>query len=214
MLDSVLSALAPHYCYGCHKPAKLLCIECNKYNNKNYNSVIFERLFLNNHNYEVKCVDLRIGVLKDLIDGYKFQRQKISFKVLAEILFFVFPAPADSIVITIPTRQKNKRARGYDHMKLIANRYAKLSKVKFSDMLNGDRKYSQHTKNLKERQQLAKNVFVVDKNTTIDKRSHLILVDDIYTTGSTMKEAVVALNQAGFYNIECIVIARQPFSVD
>ena len=214
MLDRVLSILAPHHCYGCQKPPKLLCSECKKHNIKNYNSNNEIVLRIDGKAILIQYISQREGALKALIDGYKFQREKISYKILAEFLNDVFPVSSGEIIIAIPTSSAHKRERGYDHMKLIGRQYAKLANTIFLEILEGNRNYSQHEKNYMERQLLSKDVFSVKNDLEIKKDTPIILIDDILTTGATMKSAVTALRSAGFANIKCRVIAYQAFSVD
>lgn len=211
MLDNILSILAPHYCYGCQKPPKLMCHECNNYNNKNYNTLSFN---VSDKVYPVNYISLREGAIKSLIDGYKFQREKAAHKILAELLFTNFPPQNDSIITTVPTSQSHKRERGYDHMKLIAKKYARLSSVPFYEIIEGNRKYSQHQKNFKDRQKLTQDIFSIKDGIKISKNTPIVLIDDIYTTGATMKATVNALHGAGFSNIKCQVIVYQPFNID
>lgn len=214
MIDAMLSVLAPHYCYGCQNPPKLLCAKCNKYNRQNYNTSNKIELVTKYNTIEVNYIDAREGALKAVIDGYKFQREKSSYKILARMLNDVFPVSKDEIITIIPTSTAHKRERGYDHMKLIGRYYAKLSNATFAEVIEGNRAYSQHKKNYKDRQNLSKNIFSVKNRINLNKDSPIILIDDIYTTGATIREGYEALKDAGFTNIKCRVIAYQPFSID
>ena len=99
-------------------------------------------------------------------------------------------------------------------MKLIGRYYAKLSNATFAEIIERNRAYSQHKKNYKDRQNLSKNIFSVKNRINLNKDSPIILIDDIYTTGATIREGYEALKDAGFTNIKCRVIAYQPFSID
>lgn len=216
MLDSVLSVLSPYYCYECQKPPQLLCNKCKNNNIKNYNTSNIIPFYFAEKHIEVKFFSLRVGSVKDLVDGLKFERQKNAYKIIAKILNECFPASSsnDEILTTIPTSFTHKRERGYDHMKLICKEYSRLSKIPFVNLLEGNRNYSQHSKNYVDRQKLSKDIYNVKNNNSVDKNLKIILIDDILTTGATMKSAYKALKIAGYHNIECRVFLYQPFTVD
>lgn len=214
MLETALSFLAPHHCYICRKPPHLLCLDCDK--NNTYSPDSHDRIgfIYQSKEVSVQYVGYREGWLKDIIDGYKFKREKAAYKILAQLLSRTFPLTGAFIVTTVPTRSHNVRARGYDHMKLIAKRYALINKVEYAPLLCGNRQYSQHQKNFIDRQRLTKGAFSVRRGSNIRKDQPIVLVDDILTTGATMKEAYSTLLQAGFTNVQCLVVAYQPFRID
>ena len=195
MIDAMLSVLAPHYCYGCQNPPKLLCAKCNKYNRQNYNTSNKIEPVTKYNTIEVNYIDAREGALKAVIDGYKFQREKSSYKILARMLNDVFPVSKDEIITIIPTSTAHKRERGYDHMKLIGRYYAKLSNATFAEIIEGNRAYSQHKKNYKDRQNLSKNIFSVkDKVIFKDfvKYSFPVTINELlWGTGTAANAAII-----------------------
>ncbi len=215
MLDSLLSVLAPHHCYQCKKPPRLLCEKCINYNTKIYFDGNFIETVIDNKLYKIKYVALRENSLKELVDGFKFLRQKRAYRDLALLLHSVFPQEDNILITTIPTSRSHQRERGYDHMALITKQYAKLCRAKYKNILVGNRKYSQHKMNLQDRQKKAAGVFHFNQiYNTISRDTPIVLVDDIYTTGNTMREAIKALNEAGFNDIRPHVILKQPFDID
>ena len=63
-----------------------------------------------------------------------------------------------------------------------------------------------------ERQKNLKKAFKIIHDDV--KLNTIVIIDDIYTTGATIREGNEALKDAGFTNIKCRVIAYQPFSID
>lgn len=219
MLDRLFAILAPHYCYGCGKCGQLLCQGCKKYINKHaFSGCVLcggrpksanlcsrhRQLYRN-----LYCGYYRTDVVAKLIDDLKFHRVKAVAKTLAELLDDTLPDISDDTVVTyIPTTPRHIRRRGYDHMKLIANEFAKLRQLPCRNTLLRQNNTTQHfAKNAAQRRQQAKNFFTPAKN--IDKSKKHLIIDDIFTTGSTVKEAANCLARAGVENIEVAIIARQ-----
>ena len=114
------------------------------------------------------------------------------------------------VLIPIPLHASRRRKRGYNQAELLA---AKLSLKSGIPMDTGYLKRTKKTraqKELSDRDRLEnlKNAFSVQKKKSFYKR--IILVDDIYTTGSTMDEAARILKENGaeFIYFLCISVGR------
>jgi predicted amidophosphoribosyltransferase len=108
----------------------------------------------------------------------------------------------------VPTAPKNVRFRGYDHMALVARALAKRRGWTVSTALRRRSNVTQHfAKTATERRRHAKDFFEVRGSVNIDQ-PHLV-IDDIFTTGSTVEAAADCLKQAGATEVWVGVIARQ-----
>lgn len=218
MIEQLLKIIAPHHCYNCQKIGSTLCENC-KYD---IISEPFERC--------VNCLALRNGnngncrncqtpyarswavgkrheVLEALLNGYKFSFEKESSKVLASLLDQALPILPDNVVVTyIPTISSHIRERGYDHAKLMAKEFAHIRRLPCRSSLSRANKAKQLSASKTERIAQAKLAFRVD---SILEPVTYLLVDDIFTTGSTMKYGARALIDAGAENVYIAVIARQ-----
>lgn len=65
--------------------------------------------------------------------------------------------------------------------------------------------------NAKERKQNIKGTFKVIENSNI-KNKKVLIFDDIYTTGSTTKEATRVLREAGVSKVGILTIARDTYT--
>ena len=218
MVDQLLKIIAPHHCYNCQKIGSTLCENC-KYD---IVSEPFERC--------VNCLALRAGnngncgncqtpfarswavgerheVLEALLNGYKFSFEKESAKALASLLDQALPVlPSDVVVAYIPTLPNHIRQRGYDHAKLIAKEFARIRQLPCKSPLSRVTKTKQLGASKSERIAQAKQAFRIDS--VVNDVTYL-LIDDIFTTGSTMKYGAKALINAGAANVYIAVIARQ-----
>ena len=110
-------------------------------------------------------------------------------------------------LVPIPLHSKRKAKRGYNQAELLAREIGVLTGIPvYAKALRRVRNTVPLKKlNPKERQNNLKKAFNISENDV--KLKTIILVDDIYTTGSTMDEAARTLKEAGARNIYFIALA-------
>jgi len=156
----------------------------------------------------VWVVGQRDGVLQRLVGLYKFGRAKSAYKALGDLLLGALPdLPCNTVVVPIPTTSNRIRERGYDHMLLIAKYVAKARNLKCEQIVYRKTNTKQRQATAKQRAAQAKQAFAA--HSEIDKDSPYLLIDDVITTGSTIKYASQALRDAGVKHVWVAVIARQ-----
>lgn len=219
MFDRLLSPLAPHLCCSCGENGSLLCQNCNY-------DIIGEPFSRCVYCYgltrgeacckmcrqqyaETWCVGERSEGLKRLIDTYKFERVYAAHRVLAELLAArIGTLPSSAVVIPVPTTPKHRRVRGYDHMRLIARHMSKQMNVHYRALLERRTFTQQRGASRKDREVQARQAFVC--RTPLSATTPYIIVDDVYTTGATVKACIQALRSAGARNISVAIVAYQP----
>jgi len=218
MLDILLSFVAPHRCCGCDKIGTLLCDNC-KYNiisEPKMVCIVCHRptigTWLCNScrmPYErVWVVSEREGVLQRLIGLYKFERAKSAYKALGDLLLATLPElPIDTVIVPVPTTPSRIRERGYDHMLLIAKYAARVRRLKCEQLISRKTNTKQRQATAGQRAVQAKQAFSV--NDKLDKTIPYLLIDDVITTGATVRYASQALRDAGAKHVWLAIIARQ-----
>ncbi len=218
MIDTLLSLIAPHHCCGCGKVGSPLCGNC-KYNISSESEsvcIVCGRLCgvsgicKSCHVPYTKAwhVGPRADTLQRLIGLYKFERLQAAYRSLADLLHGAVPdLPPQTVVVSIPTVSGHIRERGYDHMALIARRFAKKRHLKLSHVLCRTTDTKQRQASAKQRDQQAKAAFKV--HGVVSGDVPYLLIDDVMTTGATIKYAARALKQAGARQVWVAVIARQ-----
>ena len=218
MIEKLLSYIAPHHCCSCDKIGCIICDSC-KYNiaddTKNICiscghlagangicdvcKVPYERAWL---------VGDRSGALQRLIGLYKFERVKEAYRPLADLLASVLPdLPADVVIVPLPTVSGHIRQRGYDHTLLIAKRVALLKGLKCQQLLVRKTNTKQRQASAKQRYKQAKNAFAV--NGAVNAGTIYLLIDDVVTTGASIRYATKALRGAGANHVWVAIIAKQ-----
>jgi len=218
MIDELISFIAPHHCCGCGKIGGLLCYDC-KYNiiDEPNSSCIVCNQPTNANCLCNTCkvpfdkawvVGERNGILQRLVGLYKFERARSAYKDLGGLLIDVLPdLPSNCIVVPVPTAASHIRERGYDHMLLIAKYVAKMRGLKCCQVIYRQTNTKQRQKDARQRMEQAKRAFNIKSN--IDTNVPYLLIDDVYTTGATIKCASHILRKAGVKQIFVAIIARQ-----
>jgi ComF family protein len=159
---------------------------------------------------KVFVVGARVGTLKKLVGNYKYFSRRESAESIAGLLGEVLPnkLPADLTVVPIPTIPKHIRERGFDHMKLVARRLARIRGLKCDrNLLYRTDNLSQHSANFQQRQKQAAQAFLVRSSRKVPRR--VLLIDDIYTTGATTAAVAKLLKKHGVKEVWLGVAARQ-----
>jgi len=113
------------------------------------------------------------------------------------------------IIIPIPSHIQRLKWRGFNPSEEIAKELARFLTIPLiSNSLIKNKKTRPQTElSDEERKENIKNVFIV-KNQEKIKNKKIILIDDVYTTGSTMEEAAKILKKAGAKEVIGVVLAR------
>lgn len=220
MIDELLQIVAPHHCSGCYKIGSLLCDNC-KYDiiTEPFESCIAcgQRLagksgictICRVPYQRAWCVGERSDALQRLIGNYKFTYSRQAHKPLADLLDKHLPTlPENVVIVPIPTVTSHIRQRGYDHMALVTRRLAKKRGFTHSECLKRATVTKQRDATRRQRIKQASEAFECRK--ILDNTKTFLLIDDVVTTGSTLKYAAKVLQAAGAENIWVAALSRQP----
>ena len=149
------------------------------------------------------------GDVRQSLHRYKFQGAAAYYRIYAELMAACVREhglTAD-LVTWVPLSRKRLRRRGYDQARLLAEEVAgrlalpceqTLEKIRNNPAQSG-------TSGAEERQ---KNVRGVYRAVTSFAGEHVLLVDDIVTTGATLSEAAKELLNAGAEQVSGLTLAR------
>lgn len=113
------------------------------------------------------------------------------------------------IIISVPMYKNKKKERGYNQTELIAKKISENLNIKFEkNCIKKIRNTKVQSKlNEKQRKENIKNAFIVNNKINL-KNKKIILLDDIFTTGSTVNEISRILKSSGVKEILVLVIAK------
>ncbi len=114
------------------------------------------------------------------------------------------------VLIPVPLAKRKLKKRGFNQAEEIAKELSKVLKIPLisGNLIKTKETSPQINLSEKERKKNLKNAFFC-KSPAVIKQKKIFLIDDVYTTGSTMEEATRVLKRAGAKEIWGIVVARE-----
>lgn len=115
------------------------------------------------------------------------------------------------IIVPIPLHWQRHSWRGFNQSEEIAKLLAGETGWEVKSLLKRKRSTKQQVGlEEKQRKENVKNAFEINSGHQSLPTNHqsLILLDDVWTSGSTMREAVKVLKKAGFRRVWCLTLAR------
>lgn len=113
-------------------------------------------------------------------------------------------------IIPVPLYWYKENQRGFNQAEIFAEKLAKLWNLEFKKDLLIRSKFTppQVGLNEKERQKNIANAFVLSPNISISSYPHILIIDDIWTTGATLKACGSLLKKSGAKTVWGLTIAR------
>lgn len=113
------------------------------------------------------------------------------------------------IVVSVPLHPKKKRQRGFNQAEIVAHEIARLSEIAFvKDALVKKKDTPPQTSLVaEERKRNVRGAFNLKKREEIEGKI-VLLVDDVYTTGSTLRECSKVLLKGGVLEVRALTLAQ------
>ena len=134
-----------------------------------------------------------------------FKRKEIEFpnKILTEFIEYYKSSNLKSEILLFIPSNKNENIMNFfaDYISKELN-IEKRDSIIFNSI--NKIKEQKYLETLKERKENIKNAFkLISPEKLINK--NILLIDDVYASGFTLKEAIKTLKENGINNIECII---------
>ena len=113
------------------------------------------------------------------------------------------------VVIPVPLFWLRENSRGFNQSSLIGQEFSKKLGLIYLEALRRIR-YTKSQAKLKgkERHQNIKNAFKITKPYTLNPIPYVLLIDDVWTTGSTLRECCYILKRNGAKKVWALTLAR------
>ncbi len=206
IFKKLLDLIYDKNCYFCHRSVEssVFCSKCYEkieYLSSEQPSVLGKKLF---------AVALYSDIIQKLIRAVKYHDKLELADYQAKIMFEYWSKNSASdkkyTVIPVPMFYSKARKRKQNHMDLVGKKFCDLSGYTFDNksLIRNRETAPQYKLTKSERENNLKGAFsLVSKNI----KEPILLIDDISTTGTTLREIIKELQKNGFEDITCFVTA-------
>lgn len=149
------------------------------------------------------------GPLRKLIHLFKYGKVETLAAPLSKLLIQALPMDQNfDAVIAMPMHWRKRWERGFNQAELLAEPVAKRYRLKLSGNLRRKR-YTKAQAGLTElqRRENLKGSFIVKAPENI-RAKRVLLIDDVFTTGATLRAAAATLKSAGAARVSALTLAR------
>jgi ComF family protein len=153
------------------------------------------------------------GIIRSVILNYKFHDRAYIYRTFVNFLLknekMVEKIKTYDTLIAIPLSNKRYKERGYNQSLLISNKISKVTGVEqeYKNLIKIKNIVEQSKLGKEERVQNIKGVYKL-RNPNELKDKKILLIDDIFTTGSTVNEASKIIKMAEPKKIGVLTIAK------
>ena len=215
-VSKILNLIYPQICGMCGKINKnSLCKKCEIELKKQVENQIINNGEEIQDKYfnELMYIFKYEGQIRKLILDYKFNEKSYLYLTFVNFLLknkkiFENIKNYDTI-IPVPISKKRKKTRGYNQSLLIARKIAELTDLELMNncLVKTKNIIEQSKLNKEDRIQNIQGVYELKSKQLIENKN-ILLIDDIYTTGSTVNECSKILKQGNPKKIGILVLAK------
>lgn len=227
LLKNVLEIVYQQSCGGCGSKGKVICIDCQdsfKEVDEAFTCPVCGR-WIGKRLICGECITNKRGFtegyygfyfenrLRDAVHAFKFNGRKDVGVYLMSLLDKKIKPLSEKIdcIVPVPVTEKRLRVRGFNQSFIISEEIAHITKsVVYDSVLYKIKETKdQYSLSKEERERNIKGAFSL-KNENIIRGKKILLVDDLFTTGNTAKEAARVLLKAKPRSIIFFALARTP----
>lgn len=220
IIEQFFRVLAPDECVVCGQEGSLLCAECASVNlpslpERCYRCFRQSAGFITCQNCRkhsvLKFVRVRTEyneIAKKLVHQLKFEFTQTAAKTIAKEQNKLLSDLAKNVLIVhVPAATSHIRKRGFDQSALIAHELSKILNLPHIHALArlGQQRQVGSKREVREKQM--QNAFR-PLSLPVIMDAHILLIDDVLTTGSTLESAALTLRRAGAASVSAITFAQ------
>ena len=153
------------------------------------------------------------GPIRDLVYALKYQSSMWALDDLARIAEYAEGLDEfleDAILVPVPLHPRKLRERGYNQSALITEELGR--RFRCATAINLLRRIvdtpSQTQFNRKERYRNLRNAFSLSANRSVEPSRRYVVVDDVFTTGSTLNACASVLRKSGAKQVDVLTIGH------
>jgi len=203
----------PQICFNCYSRLKSnhpLCANCSEKLKEHHQIELSQEQKREFYFTEAYAGYEYNKIIRNLIHEFKYKEMTFVGNYLMSLLFSKLPKDfleGIDYIVPIPLHKVKKRARGFNQSEILSNSLSEFSHIPTLNIIDRAVYTKTQTKlNRLERKSNVKNAFVLNKNYDINKKS-FVIVDDVFTTGSTANEAAKVLKDHNAEIVKVLVLA-------
>ncbi len=228
ILEAAIGWVAPPHCVSCGHEGYALCIACSTSEIVAYGQQCWlcnraspngrtcpkcrsgspPRFVWITTNYE--------GAAKALVKLYKFGHQRVAANSLSQLMvetLYDFNSPAglaklNYVVVPVPTATSRIRGRSFDHCALLAETVTGRLNLKSVEALGRLGQIRQLGAKRSDRLSQPGGKYFVRLPRAVAGRN-ILIIDDVVTTGATVREVTKVLRKAGAKRVDALVFAKR-----
>lgn len=155
---------------------------------------------------------IHAGVVRDRINQLKFGGQTHWAPPLAQLLADTLrktPEVSPDFIIAVPLHKNRLRQRGFNQAGLIAQKLGRSIDLplRYDVLIRSQWTEPQTRLSRQDRLRNVKNAFAV-LNPSLAEGRCILLIDDVFTTGSTLSECSATLKKAGASAVHTLTVSR------
>lgn len=224
LIEDFISLIYPRTCAGCNqvlnKFEKGICLNCQadlpKTNFHKFRGNPVEKILAGRVNYSWATAFLffeKDAKIQSMIHALKYKGNALIGKKLGQFMGEELRSSALvndlEMIIPIPLHSKKLAIRGYNQAAVIAEGLSEGMQVPYSEKYLIRSKFTdtQTRKNRFERFTNMQEVFGIGDNTLLSPTAHVLLVDDVITTGATIESCANLLQHRAKHKVSVGVLA-------
>lgn len=196
LIQRVVEFTTPTSCLLCSAEPKLVCEDC------------YPRALTYLPPAQPMAVTNYDDIGKELIRRFKFDGDQEAGRLCARYMAEAVTADSFDVVTAATTTPARRRQRGYDQAVLLAREVARRLGLPYVPSLVRVKNVHQIGQGREQRLEQSEGLYVaVNAKEYTFKR--ILLIDDVTTTGATLRSAAANLLEAGATHVECLAFARE-----
>lgn len=184
-----------HICEFCGKPTSLSVDSCRECRNK---KLSFD---------SARSAMVYDGAGKELVQAFKFRNDRRLSDFFALLMADALEFKSADLITWVPIHPRKRAKRGFDQSRLLAIKLGVILNIPAVSILTKSKNTEdQAGLELVERRKNVKNAFKINRIEQVKKS--ILLIDDVYTTGSTLHECAKIIKKAGASRVDVLTAAR------